>query len=151
VAGLVYTVGTSTRSIREFISILKRFDLEAVVDVRRFPVSRLKHFGKDRLASELERNGIKYFYLGNLLGGFRDGGYSLYTRSSEFEQGIERLEKIASEYRTVFVCAERLPSRCHRRFIASRLNSDGWRVIHILDQEQTWESENKQTDLKLDI
>jgi uncharacterized protein (DUF488 family) len=151
VAGLVYTIGTSTRSIQEFISILKRFQLKAVVDVRKFPVSRLKHFGKIQLSSELKRSGIKYFYLGNFLGGFRDGGYGRHIQSSEFEQGIKRLKKIASEHRTAFVCAERIPSRCHRRFIASRLNSDGWRVIHILDREQTWEPEDKQTDLRLDI
>ena len=150
-AGLVYTIGTSTRSIEEFISILKKFDLEVVVDVRRFPVSRLKHFGKDQLKSELERSGIKYLYLGNLLGGFRDGGYGRHTQSSEFEQGIGRLKEMASEHRTAFVCAEKLPSNCHRRFIASRLNLDGWRVIHILDREQVWEPEDRQTDLKLDI
>ncbi len=150
-AGLVYTIGTSTRTIEEFISILKRFDLEAVADVRRFPFSRLKHFGKDQLTSELERSGIKYFYLGNLLGGFRDGGYGRHTHSPEFEQGIQKLKEIASEHRTAFECAERLPSKCHRRFIALRLGLDGWRVIHILDREQTWEPEDKQTDLKLDI
>jgi uncharacterized protein (DUF488 family) len=151
VAGLVYTIGTSTRSIEEFISILKKFDLEAVVDVRRFPVSRLKHFGKDQLAVELERSGITYFYLGNLLGGFRDQGYGRHTQSSEFERGIRRLKEIASEHKTALACAERVPWKCHRKFIASRLKRDGWRVIHILDREQIWEPEDKQTDLKLDI
>ena len=57
-------------------------------------------------------------------------------------KGIEKLKKIASEFTTAFLCAERFPWRCHRRFIALRLVQDGWRVIHILDEERTWEPEN---------
>ena len=150
-AEIVYTIGTSTRTIEEFISICKRFDLEAVADVRRFPFSRLIHFRKDWFASGLERSEITYFYLGNLLGGFRDEGYDRYAQSPEFEQGLQRLKEIASEQKTAFVCAEKLPWRCHRRFIALRFSQDGWRVIHILDQEQTWEPEDNKADLKLDI
>lgn len=148
---LVYTIGTSTRTIQEFVSLCQRFNLQAIVDVRRFPFSRLKHFKKAEFSSELKQNGIDYFYLGDLLGGFRDKGYQEHMHSPEFEKGIDRLEQIASGQNTAFICAEKLPWKCHRWFIASRLKQDGWRVIHILEQEQTWEPQDQEEDLKLDI
>jgi uncharacterized protein (DUF488 family) len=151
VSPLVYTIGTSTRTIREFVSLCLRFNLQAVIDVRRYPFSRLKHFKKAEFSLELKRNGIDYFYLGYLLGGFRDKGYQDHMKSAEFEKGIDRLKQIASERTTAFVCAEKLPWKCHRRFITSRLKQDRWRVIDILEQEQTWEPQDQETDLKLDI
>ena len=122
-----------------------------MVDVRRFPVSKFDHFKKDNFASELHQRGIKYFYLGEVLGGFREKGYEEHTKTSEFIKGIEELKEIASEFRTAFLCAEKFPSRCHRRFIALRLEQDGWRVIHILDEERTWEPKNRPINFNLGI
>ncbi len=150
-AGLVYTIGTSTRTIEEFVSLCQRFDLEAVVDVRRFPFSKFEHFKKKDFSSELQKRGIKYFYLGDLLGGYREEGYDQYTQSTEFQRGVQMLKEVASEYRTAFVCAERFPAECHRRFIAARLKADGWQVTHIVDEETIWESEDAKEDLRLDI
>ncbi len=132
-------MGTSNRTIEEFLLICKRFKLRAVVDVRRFPVSKFDHFRKDNFASNLQRRGIRYFYLGDILGGFREKGYKEYTHTSEFAKGIAQLKEIASKFTTAFVCAERFPWRCHRRFIALKLKQEGWRIIHILDEERTWE------------
>jgi uncharacterized protein (DUF488 family) len=151
VSALVYTIGTSTRTIEEFVSLCQGFELEAVADVRRFPFSKFEYFRKDNFSRHLESYKIRYFYLGDLLGGFREKGYPEYTRSSQFEKGINSLKLIASEYKTAFVCAERFPLRCHRRFIAKRLTDDGWQVIHIIDEERTWEAKDKAPDLKLDI
>jgi uncharacterized protein (DUF488 family) len=147
----VYSLGTSTRTIEEFTSLCHTLEIEAVVDVRRFPVSKFDHFKRDNFASELQRRGIEYFYLGDLLGGFRNGGYQEHVHTPEFEKGIEKLKEIALKRRTAFVCAERFPWRCHRKFIASRLARDGWRMIHILDEENTWEPKKRPTNLSLDI
>ncbi len=136
---VIYTIGTSTRSIEQFTSLCRKFKLQAVVDVRRFPTSKFDHFKKDNIASELRQRGIKYSYLGDVLGGFRRKGYDEHTRSAEFEQGIEKLKEIGRQSNTAFMCAERFPWRCHRKFIALRLLRDGWRVIHILDKEKIWE------------
>jgi len=148
---LIYTIGTSTRTIEEFISLCRKFKLQAVVDVRRFPVSKFDHFKKDNLASKLRKWGVRYFYLGDVLGGFREKGYEKHTHTSEFIKGIEKLKEIASEFATAFVCAEKFPWRCHRRFIAQTLVQDGWRVIHILDEERTWEPKNRPIHFNLDI
>jgi uncharacterized protein (DUF488 family) len=145
VSKVIYTIGTSNRTLEDFISLCKRFKLQAVVDVRRFPVSKFDHFKKDRLTSHLQEVGLDYFYLGDVLGGFREKGYQEHSSTPEFLGGIERLEKIASGLTCAFMCAEKFPRRCHRNVIASELRKNGWQVIHILDKEETWQPENAPT------
>lgn len=139
----IYTMGTSNRSAEEFIGVLKSFGIEAVVDVRRFPVSRLEHFGRDELAVLLGQAGLAYFYLGAELGGFRREGYESFTRTAEFKSGLQKLEELASKKRSAVVCAERFPWRCHRRFIARELEKRGWRVEHILEKGKGWVPNNQ--------
>ncbi len=135
---LIFTVGTSNRSAEEFLSLLRSFHIEAVVDVRRFPSSKFAHFSRQNLADILSQAGIAYFYLGSGLGGFRKGGYKSFTETGEFRAGIEKLKQIADQKRTAFMCAERFPWRCHRRFIAIEMEKEGWRVEHILDPGKSW-------------
>ena len=81
----------------------------------------------------LEREGLKYFWLGNLLGGFREGGYKSYMGTDEYREGIRRLVEIARNHRAAVMCAEKYWFRCHRRFISLTLTEMGWDVIHITD------------------
>jgi uncharacterized protein (DUF488 family) len=37
----IYTLGTSNRTLEEFLEILKEYKIEAVVDVRHWPTSRI--------------------------------------------------------------------------------------------------------------
>jgi uncharacterized protein (DUF488 family) len=134
----IYSLGTSTRTPSEFLNLLRSFDVEMVVDVRRFPRSRFQHFEREELARLLEAGGFDYVYLGQELGGYRSGGYQSYLGTEEFKQGLERLEQLAKERRLAVVCAERLPWRCHRRFIGWELERDGWQVIHIIDEKRSW-------------
>ena len=135
---LIYTLGTSTRSPGEFIELLTSHGVEVVVDVRRFPSSRFEHFCQEKLAHLLSEASINYVYLGEKLGGYRRGGYQNFTTTSEFQIGLKKLEEIAQNKRTAIICAERLPWRCHRRFIALELEKRGWQVNHIIDQEREW-------------
>jgi len=61
-------------------------------------------------------------------------GYAAYTTTPAFQEGILRLEKIGHEARTAFLCAERLPWRCHRRFIGDELARRGWTVLHLIGE-----------------
>lgn len=137
---LIYTIGTSNRLIEEFIGILKKYQIATVIDVRSFPKSeRFPHFNCDNLREALEKNGIRYVYLGEELGGFRKDGYEKYTKTEEFAKGIEKLEEIAELGLSVFFCAEKLFFRCHRRFISKVLTEKGWKVMHIVDKERIYE------------
>jgi uncharacterized protein (DUF488 family) len=140
---VIYSAGTSIREKKQFIKLLKEFNVEAVADVRRFAKSRFDYFCKDELCSMLKENKIGYVYLGDTLGGFREKGYQEYTRTEDFHQGLDELKKVASKKRTAFMCAERFPWRCHRRFIAQELVKEGWRVIHIIYEGKIWEAKAK--------
>ena len=137
-APIVYTVGTSTRTKEEFIELVLHYHLATVVDVRSFPQSRFEHFNGENLAKMLGEVAINYIYLGKELGGFRKGGYRAYTQTSAYQAGIHKLDEIAQNGSTAFMCAERFAWKCHRRFIASTLEQRGWNVLHIIEKDRVW-------------
>jgi len=135
----VYTIGHSNRSISEFIHLLKSYGISAVVDVRRFPSSkRVPWFNRDVLERALVENNVKYYWLGDLLGGFRREGYLEYMRKEEFRRGLsELLTIISKEEKVAIMCRERLWFKCHRRFIADELARRGYEVVHIIDEKRS--------------
>ena len=129
---LIHSLGTSNRSAEEFIGLLRAYGIEMVADVRSFPTSRFPQFRREILAQRLGEAGIGYVHLGKELGGDRQGGYEAYTQTYDYLQGVERLERVSSRCRSVILCAERLPERCHRRLIAKSLEDRGWKVVPII-------------------
>lgn len=135
---VIYTLGTRTRSFVDFLVLLKEHKIEVGVDIRSFPTSRFPHFKKEYLQRDLESEGIQYLYLGRELGGFRKGGYLAYMETDSFQKGLERLEEVGREKRTVFFCSERFPWKCHRRWVAKELIQKGWQVVHIIERGKIW-------------
>lgn len=132
---IIYTIGTSTIRLREFVETLKYYEVERVIDVRHFPTSfRFPHFKRERLNRSLPRSGIDYIFLGEMLGSYRPGGYEAYMKMAEFEEGLGDPEKVAGEKVSAFFCAEKLFWRCHRRFIADALVKRGWEVRNIIEK-----------------
>ena len=135
----IYTLGTSTRTMEEFLALLQGPRIKHVIDVRSFPRSkRFPHFDRKNLEYLLPREGLAYFWLGRELGGFRRGGYEAFCNTALFEHGLKKLLAIASLGLSVIICAEKFPWRCHRRYIALALEKLGHEVIHILDPQQFW-------------
>lgn len=134
----IFTLGTDRRSEEDFIEILLAYNIEALIDIRRFPKSKITLFMRENLERLLEREGIDYHFLGQELGGFRRGGYEAYTMTEEFKGGVERLEEIASDKVSLIICAERFPWKCHRRWVARELRKRGWEVDHIIDKGKIW-------------
>ncbi len=143
---MIYTVGHSTRSLGEFVDVLRAVGVEALVDVRTAPGSR-RHpqFGRESLAGGLRETGIAYRHE-KALGGFRRAGgdsvntgwehaafrgYADYMSTPEFVRALERLESEARERPTTVMCAEAQWWRCHRRLIADALVVRGWQVLHL--------------------
>jgi uncharacterized protein (DUF488 family) len=129
----VYSIGHSSLPADVFLSHLKRFRIELLVDVRRFPRSR-RHpqFHRKALEVLLAGEGIDYLHLGEALGGFRETDYEEYARSEPFARGISVLLEQAHR-ELAFLCAEKNPWECHRRFIAEELARRGIDVRHIVD------------------
>ncbi len=144
----IWTVGHSTRSLEDLVDTLKAYDIELLVDVRRFPGSRrLPQFGSAELKAALESNGIAYLWLESLGGrraAHRDShnlgwtnsafrGYADHTETEEFAEGLFELLNVAEGLRTAIMCAEVLWWRCHRRIVSDVLVSLGYDVVHIRD------------------
>ncbi|MEM3713198.1 MAG: DUF488 domain-containing protein, partial [Thermoproteota archaeon] len=128
---IIWTIGHSNLSREEFLRLLKKHGIKILVDVRRFPKSKLEYFCKENMEYWLFENGITYFWLGEELGGYRHGGYEKYMETSSFKEGIRKLLEIAEKGRTCIMCLEANPKYCHRRFIASFLRKRKISVIHI--------------------
>ena len=127
--------------------MLHEAGIQRLVDVRTAPGSR-KHpqFGKDALASSLEKAGIRYVWRKDLGGwrrprrdsrhtalrsaGFR--GYADHMDSAEFRQVREWLIRTSAETPTAVMCAESLWWRCHRSMLSDALVAAGTEVRHIL-------------------
>jgi len=138
---IVFTLGTSNRRFAELVHLLRSKAIEMVVDVRSFPTSKFPHFKKETLSQSLGEAGLGYLYLGKELGGYRRGGYEAYTQTLDYLVGMELLERMASRCRCAVLCAERLPRRCHRRFIGRSLQQRGWKVVHIIKEGRIWEDQ----------
>ena len=137
---LIYTIGHSSRSLDQFIKLLKKYGIKRVIDVRRFPVStKYPHFNRENLEKSLKSSKIKYFWLGDLLGGYRSGGYEKYMETDQFKEGIEKLLSITLDRKTAIMCAEIVWFRCHRRFISDHLVGMGHKVVHIIDEKRIYE------------
>jgi uncharacterized protein (DUF488 family) len=143
----VLTIGHSTRTIEEFLSILKAHGVERLVDVRSIPKSRrVPQFNSDALAASLRPQGIEYVHIKNLGGlrhakkdsvnlGWRNAsfrGYADYMASDGFRDGLEQLLELASAKRTAIMCAEAVPWRCHRSLIGDALLVRGVNVEDIM-------------------
>ena len=150
----MYTIGHSNRDLREFIRILKFYRINTLIDVRRFPTSRIvPHFKREILENELLVHNIKYVWLGDLLGGYRRGGYEAYMSSEEFKEGLNKLINIvtSSEGYVALMCSEKLWFRCHRRFIANKLVEKGFEVIHIIDIDRVQRHKIKRSLMRKDL
>ncbi len=148
----IWTIGHSTRSIEEFVTALKSFEITSLIDVRSFPGSRrYPHFNQENLAKSLAEEGIEYTHLLALGGrrrarpdslnivwrneGFR--GYADYMETPEFRAGIDELLKHAAAARTAIMCSEAVWWRCHRSLISDYLKVMEVDVIHILSERKS--------------
>src|SRR5215470_20020626 len=62
----IYTIGHSTRTLHELISLLREHDIQRLADIRRYPGSRrYPHFSKESLAKSVP---ISYVHVPELGG-----------------------------------------------------------------------------------
>lgn len=147
----LYTVGHSTRSLDDFVNLLKHHGVRAVADVRRFPKSRkYPHFNDDALTKSLPEVGLQYIPFPSLGGrrrvspeslntGWRNAGfrgYADYMQSQTFEAGVAELAALAARTPTAMMCAEAVPWRCHRSLIGDAMLVRGWDVLDIVGEAQ---------------
>ncbi|TXE07721.1 DUF488 domain-containing protein [Gelidibacter salicanalis] len=147
----IWTIGHSTRTLEEFLNLLKADAIEHLIDVRRFPGSRkFPQYNLENLERSILEHGMLYTHL-EPLGGRRKAsqdskntvwnhpsfrGYADYMETDDFQQAYNTLETLALQHRSTIMCSEAVWWRCHRSMIADVLKAKGWEVIHILGAQQ---------------
>ncbi len=142
----VYTVGHSTRTLDDFVALLRAYGIERLVDVRTIPRSRHNpQFNREILGQFLRNRKIGYRHQKEL-GGLRHAradspnagwqnasfrGFADYMQTSEFAAAVDRLVELAREKPTAIMCAEAVPWRCHRSLIGDALLVRGIEVVDI--------------------
>lgn len=137
----LFTIGHSSHGFDAFVALLRRHEIDLVVDVRSQPWTRWTHFRREELAVGLRRVAIDYLFLGRELGARREEpeayangqvDYELAAKLPAFRAGVERVVELAQSRRLALLCAEKEPLDCHRtKLIAPHLR-DRVAVAHIL-------------------
>ncbi|MDQ6905524.1 MAG: DUF488 domain-containing protein [Chloroflexota bacterium] len=134
----IYTIGHSNLAAGEIVALLLTNEIAAVVDVRSVPHSQYSpQFNRNALDMTLKQAGIVYKYAGDTLGGrprdptcYRSGTiptgktkysdvvlYEEVARRRWYQAGIRDLIETARQMRTVIMCSEENPLRCHRNHL----------------------------------
>ena len=149
-----YTIGHSTRTIEEFLELLRAAEVTFVVDIRTVPKSRTnREYNKETLPERLALFQVGYeqiVELGGLRGkskevqpdinglwknaGFHN--YADYALTESFSNGLERLIALGRRQRCAMMCAEAVWWRCHRRIVADHLIARGESVFHLMGKDR---------------
>jgi uncharacterized protein (DUF488 family) len=145
---VLFTIGHSTRSLDEFVALLRAHGVTQLADVRTVPKSRRHpHFAKETLARALPDAGIAYRHLPGL-GGLRKPrndsrntawrhssfrGYADHMQTPVFETALDELLEWGARAPTAIMCAEAVWWQCHRQLIADALVARGVDVRHIMN------------------
>ena len=150
----ICTIGHSTRSIDEFVELLRAGNVQRVIDVRSIPRSRRNpQYNVDTLPGTLSAWQIGHTIIPEL-GGLRSRqkdvaegvngfwtnpsfhNYADYAMSDAFRRGFDRLEELCTDTPCAIMCSEAVWWRCHRRIIADYLLADGRAVLHLMGKDR---------------
>jgi uncharacterized protein (DUF488 family) len=146
----IHTIGHSTRTIPEFVDLLRIGNVELVVDIRSVPRSRTNpQFNLETLPDALVPSQIGYRHIREL-GGLRGRSKSVppevngfwtnpsfhnfadYALSDAFRAGLLNLLELSETKRSAIMCSEAVWWRCHRRIVADYLLIAGRSVFHLM-------------------
>lgn len=140
---LLYTIGHGARQEKDFLALLQCYGIDILMDVRSVPYSKFHpQFNQNHLHAFLERNDIRYIFMGDTLGGrpkdpscYTDGriDYELVKNKGFFRRGIDILKNICdSDFRVAIMCSESNPCECHRtKLIGKVVDQEDITLKHI--------------------
>ena len=138
-----FTIGHSNHDFEAWLALVRRHQIQVVVDTRSSPYSKyVPQFDRELVQRSLEQAGVRYLFLGDDLCGrpanpaYYDGsGHVLYSRlrdDAHFQAAIARLESGMERFSVALLCGEEDPAHCHRRLLIGRVLSErGHTMLHI--------------------
>jgi uncharacterized protein (DUF488 family) len=150
----IFTIGHSTRTIEEFVELLRAGRVEMLVDIRSTPRSRTNpQYNLDALPEALSNYQVGHVRIAEL-GGRRPKSktvppevnafwknqsfhnYADYALTDDFRAGLAQLRALADERRCAVMCSEAVWWRCHRRFVADHMLNEGREVFHLMAKDR---------------
>jgi uncharacterized protein (DUF488 family) len=145
-----FTIGHSTRTIEDFVDLLRVGGVRMVIDIRTVPRSRTNpQYNCDILGEALAPYQIDHARI-PALGGLRSRvrevsperngwwenrsfhNYADHALSDDFRAGLEELVALGRERPVAMMCSEAVWWRCHRRIVADHLIARGETVLHLM-------------------
>ena len=131
---MIYTIGHSSHDSWTFFLLLKRYNINQIIDIRRSPRStHYPHFNIEQLKQEcLSHSSIEYSFQGDILGGRRrrrrkslgdvNNGlidadaqaYADHMQRDEFYRAVNELVSSSSSSSLVLMCSESDPDQSRR-------------------------------------
>lgn len=155
----LYTIGHSNNSFEYFQSLLNKYGIEYLIDVRSYPYSKFyTHFNRINLKNKLK---TKYVFLGNSLGGKPKDrkfyinniiDYSIIQKEQNFIDKVKLIVENSKNTKICLMCSEADPFKCHRNRLISEYIRSKYNHIdinHILKNgklENHKETVNKMID-----
>lgn len=143
----IYTIGHSNYSFEKLIDMLKKYNINCVVDIRAIPYSKYNtQYNKEVFEKSLRNKGFIYIYMADEFGAKRQNkenynkeGYADFKKvinEESFKSGINRLKNGCNKgYRIVLLGAMQEPIRCPRAILLGReLIKAGFDVKHIMHE-----------------
>lgn len=147
---VIYALGHSNYSFEKFITIIKEYNLNCIVDIRSIPYSKYNvQYNKEDFSKRLKELGYTYIYMADQFGVKRDDkssynseGYADFDKvrlEKSFRRGVERLKDGCKKgYRIVLLGAVQEPIRCPRAILVGReLEKEGFDVRYIVHEGGT--------------
>lgn len=142
---ILFTIGHSQHEISYFIELLRKYEINYILDVRSTPYSQFAaQYNKNSIKVMLNDVGINYVFMGKYFGA-RQEDDSLYAKegyldfqktaqSTNFKAGVANVLKgIGAGNRIALMCTEKDPIECHRAILVGKAFWDiGVDVEHIM-------------------
>lgn len=160
--GKLFTIGHSQHNIEYFTMLLKKYNINYVLDVRSIPYSKYaEQYDRENIEKYISSNGIKYSFMGKFFGarpkekelycseGYLD--FEIVRKSERFNKGFKNVMLgLQQGYNIVFMCTEKDPFDCHRAIMVARaFDLAGVETNHILE-DGTLQHQNKLNSRLLD-
>jgi len=142
---MLYTIGHSNHQIDFFLYLLKKYNIQYVIDVRTSPFCKYtKQYDRWNIEKTLKENNIIYCFMGEFFGAKRKEkelytaeGYLDFEKTTESEKfllGFNNILKgLQDDYNVALMCSEKDPKDCHRSImISKKFLEAGFEANHIL-------------------
>lgn len=140
----IYTIGYEGLDMSSFLTLLRKSNVETVVDIRELPLSRKPGFSKKGLGATLNLNGFEYMHVPELgcpkpvRDQYRsDANWTRYQQGflrylEQQDEIIAEMAGLVSTTTCALLCFEADYNYCHRSMVADAVHRmSGLPVLHL--------------------